>query len=608
MKNTAKQLKEIAKSASVHRVALPEKESLNEFYQNYASDGIAKLIGEAEEVEKVSTTNISIATTEPIVRKAAPLPAVGGLEIIHESKLLMQGEHNLYYILGGIPQDMGSLYVTLMAEEKDTGRKERTKVDLYEREQLRSLSFQLSELFSQHVDHVEKELLQLTELLEQYREKQLEHTRAAYQVKRNHASVSPENQKKCMEFLSQPDLINRIDNLIKQAGVVGEENSRKLIFIIASTYKMKDPLHALVQGSSGSGKSHLINVIGSCLPPEDVMSMTRVTSKSFYHYNKDELVDKLMLIQDFDGLDEEAQYAFRELQSAGIIRSSTTYKDRSGNIISTMKVVRSHFASLLATTKAEVYHDNMSRSVIIGIDESESQTDRIIQHQNEKLAGIIDERKEREAKEFLQNCIRCIKPMEVINRYADKIRLPIEAKMLRRLNTHYQCFVKQVTILHQYQREKDEQGRLIAEPQDLQMACDILFDAIMLKVDDLDTSLRQFFDKIKEYIKKLAKGQEASAFVFTQRDVRIALNVSKTQCFRYMEDLELLEYVQKTGGYANRGFKYKIVYLDDMEKIRQRIKEQLGAQLNQLNASGGTPLVLSVPEEKERQTKPQSKE
>ena len=198
--------------------------------------------------------------------------------------------------------------------------------------------------------------------------------------------------------------------------------------------------------------------------------------------------------------------------------------------------------------------------------------------------------------------------MEVINRYADKIRLPIEAKMLRRLNTHYQCFVKQVTILHQYQREKDEQGRLIAEPQDLQMACDILFDAIMLKVDDLDTSLRQFFDKIKEYIKKLAKGQEASAFVFTQRDVRIALNVSKTQCFRYMEDLELLEYVQKTGGYANRGFKYKIVYLDDMEKIRQRIKEQLGAQLNQLNASGGTPLVLSVPEEKERQTKPQSKE
>jgi len=618
MKNTAKQLREIAKSASVQRVTLPEKENLNEFYQNYASEGIVKLIGEAEEVEKVSTTNISLPIAEPVER--IPLRETSlqeprnekaslMLTLIHDSKLLMQGEHNLYYILGGIPQDMGSLYVTVMTEEKDTGRKERTKVDLYEKEQLRHFAFQLSELFSQNVDYVESELLQLTDLLEQYREKQFEHSRAAYQVKRNYASVSPENQKKCFDFLSKPDLINRIDSLIEQAGVVGEENNRRLLFIIASTYKMKDPLHALVQGTSGSGKSHLINIIGSCLPPEDVMSMTRVTSKSFYHYNKDELVDKLMLIQDFDGLDEEAQYAFRELQSAGSISSSTTYKDRSGNIISTMKLVRSHFASLLATTKAEVYYDNMSRSVIIGIDESEEQTDRIIQHQNEKLAGIIDEKKEKEARDFLQNCMRCIKPLEVVNRYADKIRLPVEAKMLRRLNTHYQCFVKQITILHQYQRKTDEYGRLIAEPQDLQMACDILFDAIMLKVDDLDTSLRQFFDRMKVHIKKLAKGQEASVFVFTQRDVRIALNISKTQCFRYMEDLELLEYVQKTGGYANRGFKYKIVYWDDMEKIRERIKEQLGEQLTKLNGSGGTPpLVLGVPDDKEHQSPPQSKE
>jgi len=604
MKNTAKQLKEIARNASIHRVILPEK-NLNTFYQNYASEGIVKLMGEAEEVEKVSTINV-IAIDEPVKEKVVT-PSLKGLEVIHESKLLVYGEHNLYYILGGIPQDLGSLYVTIMVEEKETGRKERTKLDLYEREQLRNLAFQVSELFSQQVDYIENELLHVTELLEQYREKQLEYTRAAYQTKRTHASVTPENQKKCIDFLSQPDLINRIDKLIEQAGVVGEENSRRLLFIIASTYKMKDPLHALVQGSSGSGKSHLINIIGSCLPPEDVMSMTRVTSKSFYHYNKDELVDKLMLIQDYDGLDEEAQYAFRELQSAGSISSSTTYKDRSGNIISTMKLVRSHFASLLATTKAEVYYDNMSRSVIIGIDESEEQTDRIIQHQNQKLAGIIDERKEREAREFLQNCIRCLKPTEVVNRYADKIRLPIEAKMLRRLNTHYQCFVKQVTILHQFQRKRDEQGRLIAEPEDLQMACNILFDAIMLKVDDLDTSLRQFFDRMKVYIKGLAKAQETSTFIFTQRDVRIALNVSKTQCFRYMEDLEQLEYVQKTGGYANRGFKYKIVYWDDMERIRERIKQQLTEQLNQLNG-GGPLLVGGGSAEKEHQTEPPANE
>ena len=201
---------------------------------------------------------------------------------------------------------------------------------------------------------------------------------------------------------------------------------------------------------------------------------------------------------EWDGLDEEAQFAFRELQSAGNISSSTTYKDRYGNLMSAVKTVRSHFASLLATTKAEVYYDNMSRSLITGVDESDEQTKRIITHQNKKLAGVIDSREEKTAKEFLQNCMRCIRPLEVVNPYADKVFLPFEAKMLRRLNSHFQAFVKQITILHQYQRKRDSLGRLIAEPEDLRIACDVMFDDILLKMDDLDSSLRQFYNQLNE--------------------------------------------------------------------------------------------------------------
>ena len=172
--------------------------------------------------------------------------------------------------------------------------------------------------------------------------------------------------------------------------------------------------------------------------------------------------------------------------------------------------------------------------------------------------------------------------MEVVNPYADKVQLPMEAKMLRRLNSHYQAFVKQITILHQYQRKKDEQGRLVAKPQDLQIACDILFDAIMLKVDELDSSLRQFFDRMKVYVQKAAGKTKTQEYVFTQRDVRIALNIPKATCFRYMEDLELLEYLQRVGGYINRGFKYKLVYWDDMEKVRAKIKKELYEQLDSI--------------------------
>lgn len=622
MGNSVKELKDIIKQVPIKKVQLSEDENLNDVFVKHGSIGVVNVLQNAEqeleEVEAVSQTNVVVNTTnvddnwqsktqEFLMKQnedknQSNLTVVKSdddtyensvteekentprLELIHDNKLLFKTEFNHYYVLGALTQDLSIMRVTLLIEDLYYGKKERVKIDLYENEFVKNFTQQLAESFHQQAEILETEFLQLTDLLEKYREHQYKQQQAQLKPTRNYALVAPDTQIACKEFLKQPNLIERIDEYISKAGVVGEERTRKLIFIIASTYKMSDPLHALIQGSSGSGKSYLINIIGQCLPPEDVMSMTRVTSKSFYHYNKDELVDKLMLIQDFDGLDEEAQYAFRELQSAGNISSSTTYKDRSGNIISTVKVVRSHFASLLATTKAEIYYDNMSRSVVIGVDESDEQTQKIIQHQNKRLAGLIDKREEQKAKEFLQNCIRCIKPLEVINPFADKIFLPTEAKMLRRLNSHYQAFVKQITLLHQYQRKKDEQGRLIAEPQDLKLACEILFDAIMLKVDDLDSSLRQFFDRMKIFVNQLAKqsGKPQTETQFTQRDVRLELNASKSMCFRYMEDLEQLEYVQKTGGYANRGFKYKIIFWDDMQTLREKIKQGLNQQLEKL--------------------------
>jgi energy-coupling factor transporter ATP-binding protein EcfA2 len=595
MKSELKDLRKIINHIPLKKVSIEEGENINRIYVHKGAKGIVRVLETAKDFEELTETertplpvaidsdiredSKSESETEP---NTEFLDEKGKLKTIYEGKLLMRGEHNDYYVMGYLSQDLSSLRITLIVEERTTGQKERIKIDLYEREAVGYFTEQIAETFSQNPNAVEAELLLLTDQLEQYREQQLDQYKSNYQQKKRYQLLSPENQKRSINFLSQSDLIQNIDKLIEEAGVVGEENTRKLLFVIASTYKMSYPLHTLVQGTSGSGKSHLINTIGQCFPPEDVLSMTRVTSKSFYHYSKEELVDKLLLIQDFDGLDEEAQYAFRELQSAGTVSSSTTFKDRNGNITSAVKTVKSHFASMLATTKAEIYYDNMSRSVIIGVDESEGQTLRIIEHQNKKLVGTIDISDERKAKTFLQNCIRCIKPYDVINPYADKVRLPVEAKMLRRLNNHYQSFVKQITILHQYQRKKDNKGRLITEPDDLKIACDILFDAIMLKVDDLDSSLRYFFDRLKDYVKKLSPAKNTE-YQFTQREIRLALKSSKSTCFRHFEDLELLEYIQRTGGYANRGFKYKIVFWDDMDKVRTKIKEKLNNELSQLN-------------------------
>jgi hypothetical protein len=241
--------------------------------------------------------------------------------------------------------------------------------------------------------------------------------------------------------------------------------------------------------------------------------------------------------------------------------------------------VNCHFASLTATTKAEVYYDNMSRSVVIGVDESLEQTLRIVKQQNQKIAGLIDTEKEQQAKELLRNSIRVLKSYIVINPYADQIMLPLEAKMLRRLNSQFQNFVSQITILHQYQRKTDSKGRLIATKEDIQKAVELFFSAIMIKVDELDGSTRQFFEKMKGYVRKQPKG---TTHRFTAREIRQEMNISKSTNFKYFTMLQELEYIQAVEGSVNRGFKYLITHWDDMEKLRTKIKNELTQQLDEL--------------------------
>jgi len=232
---------------------------------------------------------------------------------------------------------------------------------------------------------------------------------------------------------------------------------------------------------------------------------------------------------------------------------------------------------MAATTRGAIYEDNLSRCFVLAVDESKEQTLKIIEYQNRRAAGEIDISDQEEIKTLLQNCIRLIKPMKVINPYANKLSLPEEAFKIRRLNSNFQSFVKQITLLNQYQRKKDQQGRLITEKADLGTAIEIMFDSIVLKVDELDGSLRDFYEKLKAYINE--RGRE---YEFTQREIRQTLRVSKTQMHRFIGDLLQLEYLQQSGGYANRGYKYKISYWDDMEKLRARIKDELTGQLQKL--------------------------
>lgn len=395
------------------------------------------------------------------------------------------------------------------------------------------------------------------------------------QQKKSVKSVESVAENKPIDFLKTKDLLKRLNVQIGKSGIVGEENSRLLLFLIIISYMNKSPIHAIVQGSSGSGKTHIISRIADLMPVEDVLRFTRITESSLYNWGEFDLFRKIIIIEDLDGLKEDALYALRELISNQFLSSSVSMKDKKGNNKSTRKEVKGQFSSLSATTKGETYEDNMSRSFLIAVDESKEQTTRIIENQNKRNAGEIDPRESQKAVDFIQQMVRNLKHYEVINPYATKLQLPEKVHKIRRLNEMYQAVIKQVTFLNQYQRQLTKDNQLLTEIEDIEQATEILFESIILKVDELDGSLRQFFERLKKYVKDKEN-------IFTQREIRQEMNISKTQLQRFINSLLELEYIKYKGGFSNKGLKYQVDYWDNYQKIRVEIKDFLMKQIDDL--------------------------
>lgn len=565
VKKMAAKLHELRKDVTISELITPEGEDVNSLAQGHEKEIFAHLLQ--------SRTIIFSVENKTIV----PSSTSYKLEIFPHRFLYRTATAN-YHIKGDLQNNFESLRVSLDIEHPLNGRKSRSKVDLYEDKQVDKLSRDASDKLGLRADMVQLDLEALTNLLEDHREKSsLKEEKPAAAT----LQVPLHLQQKCKEFLTKPNLIKRLNDLVGQAGVVGEETNRIFLFGIASSYKMPETLHALIQGSSGSGKTHLLAKVSNFIPKEGKKSFTRVTEGSLYNYGMYDLSNQLICIEDLDGMKEEAQLAFRELQSKGVIISSTSSKDENGNVNAYERIVYGPIASMACTTKGEIYEDNMSRCFLIAVDESHEQTIKIIQYQNKKSAGQIDEKREQQITEFLQHCIRMLKPYGVINPYADKVNLPEEAHKIRRLNGLYQSFVKQITLLHQYQRKQDAQGRLISEKEDLQAAAEIMFESIVLKVDELDGSLRQFYERLKSYVKTKGNGHHES-YEFNQREIRHALHISKSQLHRYIQDLLALEYIRQAGGHINRGFNYKVLYWDNIAALRSKVKRHLQGQLDQL--------------------------
>jgi DNA primase len=493
---------------------------------------------------------------------------------------IYEDEHLKIEVLGSIDnKDLSALRVTIsVTNKKKKNFPSRQNLNLYNDDQVEKVIRKIAEKTELGTIILNQAIQKLIDKLEKYRKESKEiNPKLRDQVKARHnlRIITKQEEIQALNQLNQNNLNEIIMQKLQQTGIIGEEKNALFLFLILLSHKMKRTLHAMVQGTAGSGKSHLISKVADTMYDQNkIKRFTRVTDKSFYNYGEFDLVNTGIILEDYDGLSEEAEMAWRELQSNNKLSSSVSQKnEQTGEIHTGEKYVFGPIASLVATTKFRIYEDNESRVFTIAIDESEAQTERVLQYMAKKASKEITNEQEQKIQIELQNMVYLLQAYQVQNPY--RLELPKNVKHRRRLTQMLHDFIEQVTILYQYQRNKLNQNTLITTVQDLEIAVDLMFNSIVIKADELDGILRQFYENLKTYIEK--KGQN---YEFTQREIRQEFRISKTQGQRYFNELEELEYIHKSNLGKRNSYHYQISYWDNIEKLRKEIREYLQAQID----------------------------
>ena len=510
------------------------------------------------------------------------------LNTSNKDALIFNTEEIGYTVLGGINTNhLDRMRVTLkievlnrkypgfMENEELAGIALRANVDLYHDIQTEKLIRRTAERLETGTTHLYSSIAALIEQLEKYRLQIIEQQQ---DTKTKPKLLTETEITLAQNFLSEKLLHQRTAELLGKSGIVGEELNSSIMWYVYTSRKLNRPLHLVSFGSSGTGKSHLQEKVAELIPEEDKIEITALTQNAFYYFGSDELGHKLILIEDFDGA-LSALYPIRELQSKQRISKTLTIKDSKGNNKTIHLKVQGPVTVAGCTTQESMYEDNANRSFLIYLDESKEQDKKVMQYQRLLSAGKINLEEEHKTREFLKNVQRVLKPIKIINPYAECLDIPDEVFKPRRTNAHYLGFIEAVTYYHQYQRTEEvnkETGEVYIQTtlEDIAIANHLLKEILLRKSDELNKATRTYF----EFLKAWLKSEEKSSF--TLAEARQALKLSHGSQKRYMSILIDNHYIKKER--TKEGFIYAVTSYEDYKHLKEKVSNTLDDILQKL--------------------------
>jgi DNA primase catalytic core len=471
------------------------------------------------------------------------------------------------------------LKVGLKVRYNPTGQVQYDTVDLFSSRSRSMFVNNTAGLFGVTREDLDAHLVQILSFIEQRDRERLEAGEKGKDAEEAKVRELTEEEKKLgMKLLKNRNLAAEVVRDMTTLGYIGEDRNKLLAYLVGTSRKMDDPLAAIIVSRSSAGKSRLVDTVESLMPVEEVISITTASDQSFFYFKEGKLSHKLLCMGEHHGM-ENIEYHIRELLSAKEISKVVSMKNDEGQIETITLTAKGPIAYFMTSTNPDLNEENLSRCLILYIDESEAQTRKILEYQRlartrrgYRSPGMIGgiRKKHRIAQRMLKNVVVRIP-------FAHLLDFPTRKIDARRDQEKFLNLITVIAFLYQFQREEKVlqiQGHDIpyieATLDDYRLAHDLFMHGILQNtLSDLPKMARDLHKGILALRKRVSKaeGRKEKDVLFTRKMLVDHTGFSFVQVRNYIRTLEENEIIEVAGGYQNGQKKVYRLVAEDLEDI-----------------------------------------
>lgn len=471
----------------------------------------------------------------------------------------------IYRVIGVKEMFVTSLRVNIkavlqQAQEPGDECKYFDNLDLYSARSRSSYSSNLGKHFDLEPKRIEKDLVTILEYLERERDR---HLTSGAEKQTAIEEMSEEEKELGKSFLMKSNIYSLIIDDMTTLGYVGEDENKLLVWLAAVSRLLPKPLSIFIQSPPSTGKSFLLETLLRLLPEESAEWITSMSDQAFNYMDEDDFLDNVFMMGEALHNDVIEGY-IRQMQSENKISRKVTIKDPQSGMMKTSTVKHDvRLVFMQTSTAMKVNIENLSRCLVLKVDASREQTERVqaMQRYKESYEGHLEER--HVIPDIIKKHLsaqRLLKKIKVFNPFEKYIRFPSTRSIMRRGQTQFLGLLQASCVARQFQKEPVEKINTFTgevehvyecDLTDYEMVRSLFINGKLLQQDEnLSSSVIGLYEDIRKMVSEKAKKEdiEPEDLSFIQTEVREITNLGHESVKRYIRILVEYEYILVVSG------------------------------------------------------------